>query len=347
MSAIPLTRTGRNPEVAPPQSGGPSEFDHRMTEDYLRTGGLFLPEDRTESLNLKIDRFSTELKIGTGNVLVTMSVPSIMNPLSNPALIKHGYCAKLAYDEFRDELARNGKPAITVETPRDINIAGTHPKHLFDPLRQHAQTVWAGMKAGVLLAEEARIDIPQKYDLIGHSLGGSSVTDSAYEHPGWVNSVILFEAAGMYKHSTASLAKNLPLFFAKEMLPLMREKQDATEYINSAKLVLNSLKYITCNPLRTALEGISISNRDNRPKFMELGKLGIKTAILVAESDTLISARKTWESNGNDTADIFATLVDQKANHLAPQRQSVAAALATLQILDRLNGTNEHLDIAA
>ncbi|MGI9028222.1 MAG: alpha/beta hydrolase [Candidatus Saccharimonadales bacterium] len=307
------------------------EADQRNDE---HDGGIYLPNPEYKDLAIPTTVYRGQEIIGGASVKFSVEVPDeIIDTV--PVVYAHGYCAKEAYPKLRNATARNGKTAITFDTPRvQKNLAGLHRKHILSPERLLAQAVYGAMRGASRIADETEIDT-SVFDLSGHSMGGRSATLAALQHPNRVRTVILNQSAGLYDHSFGDLVQRIPAFGKDDLIPAMRSGELADLY-EFGGLALNGLYYIVRNPLKTAVEGISISNSDIRPDVKRLRDIGIKTAIMIGEADNYISGKKTREESAG-LADVFVIFSDPKANHLAPQKMPLMVAAAHAQVLKRLH----------
>lgn len=273
-------------------------------------------------------------KIGGAHVHFKVEVPEeITDP--NPLVIAPGYLSWEAYDDVRNAVARNGKIAITFDTSPQERLSWLHPSHVFRPSRLLSQSVYAAMRGARKIAEHTGMP-DEKFDLSGHSMSGRSVVEAALLHPHLVRTVIPNQSPGLYKHNFIELAVQAPALAKNEMLPTLTsiEKQERSKLI---AMGLKGVVHHVVNPYRTATEGISIGNcADLRPRLALLGELGIKTIIMVGQSDGYISAHKT-KNNSLDAADMFVTYSEWRAGHFAPQVYPLMVAQAHAEALRRVH----------
>lgn len=306
--------------------------------------GVFYPEVLNEDdLNIPTTRYPGVERIGGSIVRSTIEVPDvILDP--HPAVYAHGYFGfKAAYSKLRNATARNGKVAVTYHPPRTQNILASIDRKHFSPQRLLVQAVIGAMRGTERKLEELGIEYSE-FDLSGHSMGGRSATEAALLNKDKVRTVTLNEAAGLEDHDLLMMLSRLPLFMKKELVPAIVKNEFGRERTND--IVRQSAYYMLRNPYRTLLEGIIVANCDIREKVKNLGEFGIKTAILVGQADTLISADRTI-AKSQGVADIIASYDALEANHIWPQTHSLETALTHHKILAKLHQDTSQIRLAA
>lgn len=307
--------------------------------------GVFLPKaHELEDLNIPTTKYPVEERIGGSIVRSTVEVPDkLLDP--HPVVYAHGYFGfKAAYSELRHATARNGKIAVTYHPPRSQNmLTAFHSTHIISPQKLLIQAVIGAMRGTERLLEDIGTE-HDKFDLSGHSMGGRSATEAAHRNDGLVRSVILNEAAGLEEHDLAMMISRLPKFFKKELIPAIIKKEFA--HNRTGDIIKQSAHYMLRNPYKTLLEGIIVADCDIRDRVSDLGNLGIKTAILVGQSDTLISAERTAEKSMG-ISDIFAHYDAKEANHIWAQTHPLETALTHKQILSALHPIASNLRLVA
>ncbi len=301
---------------------------------HLPSGGIFLPEGLYEDLNLPTTLYPGSEIIANAEVRFTIEVPEdILDPV--PMVYAHGYLgSEGAYSDLRNATARNGKIAITYDAPRTQDeLSEFHPKHRNKPVRLLGQSVWAAMRGSLKAAALYDLPMEEVFDISGHSMGGRSASLAALRHPDYVRTVVLNEAAGLEPHNTLTmLLERVPKFLKNEIRPAQ------------LGLATGSLGYVIRNPFRTLSEGIAVSNCDIRAEVRRLGDLGIKSAIVVGESDNLIPGNRVARYSGEGVADIFAMYDDPRADHLWPQKRPLEVARTMTQLLERLHSDTPATD---
>jgi hypothetical protein len=317
---------------APTTESAPELRPARKNE-HLPHGGVFVPDlSLYEDLDIPTQTFQGCREIGAGAVRLTAEVPEeILDPV--PALLFHGYCgSEKAYERLRNVIARNGKVAITYETPRvQSGFASLHPRHLGKPARLLSQAPWIVMKKGLEdPSEVADIDLTEcQYDTYSHSMGGPTSVALALLHPERFRSLYLDQSAGLEPHNTPMMIARLGNFSNHEL-----------RKIHDPALLTHSLRLMARNPFKLAAEGIMVSNCNIRERLREIGELGIKTATVFGRNDSLISAHKSIEHSGH-IPDLAGVHLDPRAHHLWPQTNPFDVAMAFQQVIGALNATEE------
>lgn len=253
------------------------------------------------------------------------------NPLEStddvPALIVPGYVGiKPAYDRFRSEIVQTGKPAITLRPVRSQALsAALHPNYLLHPTGLPSR-----MAYGVLSDIQQRHGI-DRFDAVGHSMGGLVVSLVAQRHPDKIRSASFVASAGLEDHSLAVMSKRLPSFLQHELIPNVPHLMMESE----ARALYEMFYYIWRNPLRTCVEGIAVSHCDIRPALPRLGELGIKTAVLNFASDRL-TCNQSIEDEVGPLVDHLETHPRRELGHLAPQLEPKLVATYVTNIIDTI-----------
>ncbi len=313
-----------------------SSAEHHRPQDILED--VFIPDqNQFNDLAIPSEAFQaiSEEKRGGAVTRFTVQIPeTILDPV--PLLIVHGYCGpEVIYEKFREAVAANGKPAITYRPTRTQDMSAAFSRqHRLHPERLLTQTALGALYGSAKLLKK-KGHAPDAYDISGHSMGGRGATKVAHLHPEFVRTVILNEAAGLDGHSfTDFLSQRFPAFVAKELTPALLNSQFA--YRSSRKIVMQGAEYILKNPYKTVSEALTAGGCDIKEDVSLLGKLGVASSILVAESDTMISAAGTARKSGH-ASDLFAVYGDPKANHLYPFTHPLETALTHLQIIEALH----------
>lgn len=303
--------------------------DLTVVENYssLPSEAVFLPQAGYEDLGIATTVHRLTERIGGARVNITLEIPDEILD-DTPTMIAHGYCGtEGAYAPFRNALARNGKVAGTYDTPRvQANFGSLNAKHFNQPTRLLSQSAWAAMRGTMKFASDQKLELKNEFDLIGHSMGAPTMTRTALKHPEHVRSVLMNEGAGFEPNNTLSLLGRVPAFAIKE-LPSA-----------DPRIIAGSAYYVMRNLYRTASEGMAVSNCDIRESVQKLGQLGIKTAIMFGQGDSLIHAARAARFSGEGVADKFVIYSRENADHLYLQKHPLEAAMAQLQILDTLHG---------
>ena len=262
-----------------------------------------------------------------GTVDYTYERPLEMITDEVPLFIIPGYLGvESGYRELRERIAQEGKPAVTLKPLRVPSLsAALHPDYLLHPGALASRAAY-----GVLSDVQERYN-HDVFDLAGHSLGGWTVSALAKRHSKKIRSATFVASAGLEDHSTWSLTRRIPTFVLYEVLPNLSAM---TGDLNPA-VVREFLHYIWRNPYRTGIEGLGVSNCDNRPTIIEIGNAGVKTAILNFASDHLI-CNKTTQNEMEDKVDHCETHPRQDLGHLAPNLEPEAVATRLMEIIQKI-----------
>lgn len=296
-----------------------------------QAGDLFLPKNSIEDNHgFATTQLHATDRIGGAKVNITLEYPTdpanILRP--EPIGLVHGYMGpEEAYAGQRSAMAQNGNVVFTYGSPRRQQGFGElHWKHIGKPERLLGQAAWAGMRSSLELATKHGIPISDLFHLIGHSMGGPTISDVALHHHRHVKSVIYHQPAGFENHDLLTLIFRIPSFASQEL-----------PHTNKS-MILGAIKYGAANPLKTACEGIGVTQRDVRKHAQALSRLGITTGILIGNADTLISARKTAEHGR--VVDVFSVYKDPSADHTFGQRQPKIAAQALEELIDAMQASS-------
>jgi hypothetical protein len=293
---------------------------------HLPSGGVFVPDPALyEDLGIPTRVYEGVERIGHFTIPLTVEIPKeIRDP--HRLLLSPGYCAtQKAYAGLRHACARNGQVATTYEIPQDLlNLIQYHPAHFLHPGRLLSQAPLAAIRGSRRIERKAGVRLEEESDAAGHSMGGPSDLELASLYPGLIRTIVLNQSPGLEPHNTFVMLNRLRRLKKNEL------KKTEDDIISQG--IINILK----DPLKTLREGLWVSNRNNQEKIEMLGKLGIKSAAIFGEDDSLVDGQKSLEHSG-DKVDIVAFYPDPEAHHFWPQTNPFDVAMAIKQILDVLH----------
>lgn len=295
---------------------------------FPRESGEYDPSSLPASPKQDTEITRGRAQTGCGPVDYTYERPLEMVTDEVPLLIEHGYIGiETGYRKLRGQIAQSGKPAVTLTPARVPSLgAALDPDYFLHPGALASRAAY-----GVLSDVQERYD-HDVFDLAGHSMAGWTISALAKRHPGKIRSATYVASVGLEDHSTLSLARRLPDFAFHEVLPNL----SALAGEHDPAVILEFLHYIWRNPYRTAVEGVGLSNCDNRPTIVEIGNAGVKTAILNFANDRLI-CNKTTQAEMEDKVDHCETHPDESLGHLAPNLQPEIVATRLTHIINKIN----------
>lgn len=264
--------------------------------------------------------------VSGSRVHYTLEMPN--NPVDTlPAIIVPGFGGiKPAYKPLRQALAQMGKPAVSYRPPRVQDAYHSlHPMHILHPEQLPSMATWAVMKD---IHNRYGLD---KFDLIGHSMGGFTAALTAQHKANRVRSLTLMASAGLNGHTPFSLSRRVPKFVRHELLPAIG-KINLEDNWQAARHVLD---YVFSNPLRTVAEGMAVAHCDIRPVVNNLGKVGVKRAVLLFPADEFFPLEEV-QSNAQHLVDILEVYGHERGKHITPQLEPECVGRTILNIISRL-----------
>ncbi len=268
----------------------------------------------------------------------TLEIPDqVLDP--TPLVIINGYAGKkFGYDRLRSQVARLGKPAISLNPPRSQGlVASLDPNGFIHPEELQSQAVWGVMRDVQKQHDhDKRIDIAE-FDLAGHSMGGFVATALARHKPESVKSITYVESVGLEDHSLAEFRPRAVLFFLNELIPALVNNDIQ---IDKGKLhaIKSELHYIFHNPLRTIAEGVAVANCNIREDVRYLKQThGIGTALVLGSNDELIPPDETIRLSSH----LFDYQHIIEGGHLLPITQPEIVAASIFELIDRMNNARE------
>ncbi len=301
-----------------------------LIENPLECEGDFFDNDRSitsRDLQTRIDG----AKVGLALIEPEEAVDQ------TPLIVVQGmFGIKSAYQKFGEAVARLGKPVVLLEPARLQNIgAMVRRQNIRHPEILPSKVVWAAMREVQQTVQNDR------FDAVGHSMGGFIVSQTAAVKPEAFRSIIFAGSAGLDGHNTASFIRRAPAFLMYEALPsisrgdLIKMMPEGCDY-NSMAVELT--KYLLHNPFRTAAEIWATTNCNIRPELERMQQeQRIKTALLLLLKDRLISPQLSYERAGH----LFDEVAEMpNAGHAVFQTQPERTARAVVSLTQRLNQTD-------
>lgn len=264
-----------------------------------------------------------EAKIGGAVVPYTVEYPD--NPIDDvPVLVAAGfYGIEPGYRDLRESIANQGKVAITYRRGVRQGLDFFNPKHFLKPYRLTQQSPYAIMRD---LRNTGEFE---QFDVVGHSMGGTTAVDIARHHPEYFRSIVLLGSAGLSGHGLGSLAKRTPFFVTNEVFSAIPQlvskfsKEDA----------LHALEYAGSNPIRVASEAIHVARHDIREDFEKLRIANIKTAILAFKEDGFFPIEQVRQ-HSSDLPDDYQEIPGKHINPQINPEDVTKYILNTLSIIN-------------
>lgn len=246
-----------------------------------------------------------ETYVGSARLRGTVETPLTVADPTN-ALWVQGYMGpELVYAQARHAMTQHDRVAATMgRAGVQLPFAHFHRNHFMRPHTVTKQSPGAMMKA--IGAE--------KYDLIGHSMGGPLALEAAQRYPKYVRTLTLMGSAGLTGHGIPDLAARLPAAAAeiRQSIPALKEMYGAA----GALAIAN---YFLVNPLRPIGEAIYVARADIRDQLMRLREEhGIKIIVMAFANDCFFDEHVMYDMVA-DKVDKFAVLEAELAGHIAPQ----------------------------
>lgn len=290
--------------IAPPAEGAPER------EGYVSA----LQET-------SLEEFTTII----GGAVVSYIVETPESPIDDtPILITAGfYGIEPGYRDLRGSLAQRGKTTVTYRRGIRQGLDFFDPRHFFKPYRLTQQSPYSVMR------DLQRNHDMEKFDVVGHSMGGTTAVDIAKHHPEYFRSIVLLGSAGLNGHGLANLAVRSPMFLGKELLPSMPAMVGKFNFDDAR----HAVEYAGSNPVRVASEAVHVARHDIRRDFHILEDNGIKTVVLAFMGDEFFpveSVRQHSKKLPNEYAEI-------PGNHISPQVNPEFVAGHILNMLGILN----------
>jgi pimeloyl-ACP methyl ester carboxylesterase len=236
--------------------------------------------------------------------------------------------AKPSYRKVREAEAQLGKNSVSLGVGTALSILS--PRNTFHPETFHRDGV-------IAVIEDLRKHFGQdvRVRLKGHSDGARTSVAVAEEMPEVVESVTLVNPGGMDGGDLVDHAMRLPRFVHHEVLP----NWDILKHeFSDPRVLTDFFFYNLANPVRTAVDAISIATADIRPRVAELGKRGVKVAILNAMADRLTPNTSVHEQGGiGEQVHINRIHPNHEIGHLGPQVHSLEVALEYHDIDEELH----------
>jgi pimeloyl-ACP methyl ester carboxylesterase len=229
-----------------------------------------------------------------------------------PVILAPGWSeGQAALTGLRHALATLGRPAITLEPPR--NFGG----HLLDAGNQRSRNIHAIIKK---LQLEYGYDL---FDIVAHSMGGIDTVGAAKVDGDKMNHIILAGSAGLIEDDTpiAILARLTESIAREEMKHLLS--------IDEFKMAAHGLWNVSSNLLRSVSEGMHASTTDIRGEISALGQDGLAVTRMQFASDGVFPLDRVEESmsgHNHHNRHIFH-LPHAGHNATAHHPQEVAAAV--------------------
>lgn len=266
-------------------------------------------------------------RTGDAETEYSIKIPHELDDATGVIIVNGFGGIKDAYTELDDAAVRNHRISAAFHPIRRQGWRGTMDyQHWRWPLKLHSQAAWAVMKVA---KEEHGVDM---FDLWCHSLGGAAGTSVAEHHPGMVRQLHLIASAGLERHSTSIMARRVPEFLLKEVVPAIPELRRRHGNMAAVK----ELEYMLTNPARTVAEALAVSNVYLNQRLQKIRLAGIGIAALQFAQDHLFLLENVTAESA-DVFDLFEVYVDPIANHLAPQLDATGVAKHVLNMTARLN----------
>ncbi|MCA9342701.1 alpha/beta hydrolase [Candidatus Saccharibacteria bacterium] len=282
------------------------------------------PEEDSYEHALK-PTLTIERKTQIGGAIVPYTVEYPEEPIDEvPVLITAGfYGIEPGYREIRNSFAEQGKIAITYRRGIRQGTDFFNPKHFLKPYRLTQQSPYAVMKDLHTLGDF------EQFDVVGHSMGGTTAADIARHHPEYFRSIILLGSAGLNGHGISNLAKRSPLFIAKEVIPAI--PQLATKF--DKEDFMHAVEYVSSNPIRVISEALHVAKHDIREDFTALKEANINSAIIAFTQDEFFPI----EEVRLHSADLPDSYQEHPGKHTAPQVEPKNVATTILNMLSIIN----------
>ena len=313
----------------------------------LATTELFIPYQRESTENEQsrlLDRPGQDTKVtagfaqveGGGIVHYAYEEPLEFYTDPTAAVIVHGFIGvESSYRKLRHNIAQSGKPAVTTTPVRHLPLKATlSPNYLLKPRALSAQATRA------VISDVQRKQEAEKIDLVVHSMGGMTGTEVASEHPEDVRSITYLASIGLEENTLFSLTRSVPAFIVQEILPDLLpgyKEHDLASALEALGMAPEVIRYIWTNLYQTGAECTGLS-RDIRPAMVNLGKAGIKIAILNFASDKL-TRNKTTKAKVGPHVDYCETHPREDLAHLAPYHQPQVVSDSVVSIIDKITRT--------
>ncbi len=196
-----------------------------------------------------------------------------------PVILAPGWSeGQVALSSLRHVFATMGRPAITLEPPRDFG------GHLFDAGNQRARNIHAVIKR---LRQEYGYDL---FDIVAHSMGGIDTVGAAKVDGDKMNHVILAGSAGLIEGDT-------PLaILARLTGSIAREESHHLLSVSELKMAAHGLWNVSSNLVRSVSEGLHASTTDIRTEITALGQEGLAVTRMQFASDGVFPLDRVEES---------------------------------------------------
>lgn len=260
-----------------------------------------------------------------GGAVVSYTVETPASPIDDtPIIIAAGfYGIEPGYRDLRGSLAQRGKTTITYRRGIRQGLDFFDPRHFLKPYRLTQQSPYSVMR------DLQRNHDMEEFDVVGHSMGGTTAVDIARHHPKYFRSIVLLGSAGLNGHGLANLAVRSPIFLSKELAPSMPAILNKFNF-DDAK---HAVEYAGSNPVRVLSEAVHVARHDIRPDFQMLKASGIKTGVLAFEGDEFFPVQSVRQHSKN-LPDEYSEIA---GNHISPQVNPEFVASHILNMLSILN----------
>ncbi len=197
---------------------------------------------------------------------------------STPVILKGGLGASAElYDECTDWLADLGWLVVNCGAPRTQDaVHALAPRNLHDALRLQSQATWSVARSMIV---EGYTD---QVTLVGHSMGGAVVVDTATHHPETIASVLLIASIG-FGHSKREATIN----FGKLGLFDIAPELIARALHGDTTIASQALHHTAHNPAQFVLECIGAMGSTVEERVVTLQEQGIPVDTLWFEHDLL------------------------------------------------------------
>jgi pimeloyl-ACP methyl ester carboxylesterase len=198
-----------------------------------------------------------------------------------PVVLAPGWSeGQTALTGLRHALAELGRPAITLEPPRDFG------GHLLDAGTQRARNIHSVLKK--LKTEYGY----EQFDFLAHSMGGIDTITAAKVDGDKMNHIVLAGSAGLIEGDTplAILARLTGSVLREESRHFIENP------ISELRMASQGLWNVAANLIRSTSEGIHAGSTDIRDDITKLGQEGLDITRMQFLSDSVFPVHKVEHS---------------------------------------------------